>query len=108
MRFQQPLHFRRCHVCGATHHRRGQHVDRCLSCGKPLPQFYYFDDSRAPIYSEIQAMPELDPSAADPQEIRMPIKSGARPAESQPPDSRPAEVCRAGQPPRLRGFTAIW
>jgi hypothetical protein len=93
-----PLHFRRCHVCGSTHHRRGGALDRCLSCGKPLAPFFFYDDAHAPIYSETGPRPEDGIAAADPQEIRMPVRGQLLAADQAAPQSRRA----------LRGFTAVW
>ena len=94
MSLQSFLHVRRCHVCGATCEREGAHVESCTSCGKRLARFYYFDDLRAPIYSETEPRPESDASAADPQELLMPVRGRAQ---------EPSAEQR-----KLKGFTAIW
>ncbi|MFN8791546.1 MAG: hypothetical protein ACK5Y2_08855 [Bdellovibrionales bacterium] len=41
------LHLRRCHLCGHVNEASGNLVQGCTSCGKALPPFYYFDESRA-------------------------------------------------------------
>ena len=57
--------FRRCHVCGkvsACHER----VEECLSCGKPFPRFYYFDDRATPVMAENGERPGFSQQTVNP------------------------------------------
>jgi len=51
------VHIRRCHMCGAVTEREGALVEKCRDCGKPMAPFYYFDDRRVPICSEMDLRP---------------------------------------------------
>ncbi len=41
------IHFRRCHVCGATNECIGELVTECHSCHKRLLPFLYYDERAA-------------------------------------------------------------
>jgi hypothetical protein len=41
------IHYRVCHVCGASNEASDELVQQCQHCGKHLAPFYYFDESRA-------------------------------------------------------------
>ena len=40
----EPVHVRRCHMCGGINEADDGFVDTCEHCGKSLAPFYYFDD----------------------------------------------------------------
>ena len=54
-----PVHFRRCHICGSLNHREVDRVDRCLSCGKALAPFYYFDVRFVPVVGDRNLRPQV-------------------------------------------------
>lgn len=41
---KEPIHYRRCHVCGSVNMKDGDPVDRCSHCNKSLAPFFYFND----------------------------------------------------------------
>ena len=43
-----PVHVRRCHVCGAVTEKQ-EDVLKCDGCGKALLPFYYFDKRNIPV-----------------------------------------------------------
>lgn len=92
------LHYRRCHVCNTVNESEGGFVEKCLSCDKPLCRFYYFDDSEAPIYSDLEPS-NADPSFALATETARALALGRSSKEGD----------GSTQPKRtLKGFTALW
>ena len=49
---EKPVHFRRCHMCGAINEVFEGKVEKCIQCTKSLAPFYYFDDRLAVIATD--------------------------------------------------------
>jgi hypothetical protein len=83
----QPLHVRRCHVCGKVTESCDD-IAKCLFCGKSLLPFYYFDKRKIIDYADNEVRPN-DPK---PDPIR---------------DTRFTPGQTEGFGP-IRGLTAYW
>lgn len=56
---KEPVHYRRCHLCGTMNQCEGDSVERCLECGKVLAPFFYFDERLVAIPSDNHLRPPL-------------------------------------------------
>lgn len=54
-----PVHIRKCHVCGTINEDEKEPITKCSHCQKSLAPFFYFDDKVKVVLSDTHLRPPL-------------------------------------------------